>query len=63
MPRRIFAFGNHTGLAPEIDRQLDPGGNCYRAQAAVLAAQIGDRPAPIPLLEVIHVQRRCLGPA
>jgi hypothetical protein len=55
MARRSLAFGDESGLAPEIDCLFDPGGNRHRAQAAVLTAQIDDRPAAIPLLDVIHV--------
>ena len=55
--RRIRSLGDAGGVAPEVDRLLDPGRDGDRAQAAVLAAQIDDHPAAVALLDVVDRQR------
>ena len=49
MPRTELA---RRGL--DIDRRLAPAGNGHRPNALVLADQIGDQPAPFPLLQVFE---------
>src|ERR1035441_4943037 len=48
---------------PCIDRDLYPGGHRDGAHPPMLANQIDDTPAAIHLLDVLHRERRHLGPA
>src|ERR1022692_4246096 len=61
-PEHVAVY--HAGWsAPGIDGHLDPNRHRHRADAPVLAVQIDDAPAAIPLLHVPHRKRGDLGPA
>jgi hypothetical protein len=51
------------GSRPGVHRELDPNGDGYCANAVAFAAEIGDHPAALALLNILHLERGQLGPA
>jgi hypothetical protein len=51
------------GSRPGVHQELDPYGDGHSANTAAFAGRIGDHPAALALLNIIHGERGQLGPA